>query len=191
MIPVSCEELPLEYPITTEIPVHHADYATHLAPFYDAAAERLAGHLAAGRDVALLCEGDPLFYGSFMHLYIRLRARFAVTIVPGVTGMSGCWGAAGLPITWGDDVLTVLPGTLSHAVLEAKLRASDAAVIMKIGTNFGKVRAAVDAAGLLDEAIYVERGTMDGEIVLPLREKIDGVAPYFSIVLIPGHGRQP
>ncbi|WP_158811041.1 precorrin-2 C(20)-methyltransferase [Beijerinckia sp. L45] len=191
VMPAGCAEVPMVYPVTTEIPVHHADYAACLAPFYEEQAATLAAHLDAGRDVALLCEGDPLFYGSFMHLYIRLRARFAVTIVPGISGMSGCWSAAGLPITWGDDVLTVLPGTLSADALRDKLAGSDAAVIMKLGSNFAKVRAAIDAAGLLDEAVYVERGSMQDEIVLPLRDKHDGVAPYFSIILIPGHGRRP
>ncbi len=185
------EELPLEYPVTTEVPVDDPGYAARLAPFYAEAALRIAGHLEAGRDVALLCEGDPLFYGSFMHIHARLHARFAVTIVPGVTGMSGCWGAAALPMTWGDDILTILPGTLPGEQLRAKLRASDAAVIMKIGTNFAKVRAAIEAAGRLAEAIYVERGTMEGERVLPLAEKRDDIAPYFSIILIPGNGRRP
>ncbi len=190
-MPAGCEELALTYPVTTEVPVHHRDYAACLAPFYEAAAAQVGSHLEAGRDVALLCEGDPLFYGSFMHLYVRLRERAPVTIVPGISGMSGCWSAAGLPITWGDDVLTVLPGTLPADVLQARLAGSDAAVIMKIGTNFPKIRAAVTAAGLLDEALYVERGTMEGEVVMPLRERRDEAAPYFSIILIPGHGRRP
>ena len=190
-MPRGCAELQLAYPVTTEIPVRHPDYTACLAPFYAEAAERLAENLAAGRDVALLCEGDPLFYGSFMHLYIRLRGRFAVTIVPGVSGMSGCWAAAGLPMSWGDDVLTVLPGTLSREALREKLLQSDASVVMKIGGNFAKVREAIEAAGLLDEAIYVERGTMEGEIVLPLRDKVGDDAPYFSVILVPGHGRRP
>lgn len=189
-MPDPCQELRLAYPVTTEIPVHHADYAACLAPFYAETAATLGAHLAAGRDIALLCEGDPLFYGSFMHLYVRLRERFAVTIVPGVSGMSGCWTCAGMPMSWGDDVLTVLPGTLPLETLRGKLIDSDASVIMKIGTNFPKVRAAVDAAGLMHEAVYVERGTMEGEIVTPLRDRTDETAPYFSIVLIPGHGRR-
>ena len=190
LMPPGCVEVRLPYPVTTEIPVHDEGYAASLAPFYEQSAATLAGHLSAGRDVALLCEGDPLFYGSFMHLHVRLRDRFPVTIVPGVTAMSGCWTAAGLPMSWGDDVLTILPGTLEPDALRARLSGGDASVIMKIGTNFAKVRAAVEAAGLMDEAIYVERGTMAGEVVMPLRDKTDGVAPYFSIVLLPGHGRR-
>lgn len=190
-IPDTCAVLPLAYPVTTEIPLHHDGYAACLAPFYEAAAATLARHLEAGSDVALLCEGDPLFYGSFMHLYVRLRERFGVEIIPGITGMSGCWTAACSPMTWGDDILTVLPGTLPAARLRESLAATDAAVIMKIGSNYPKVCAAVAAAGRLDEAIYVERGTMAGELVMPLRDRRDEAAPYFSIILIPGNGRRP
>ncbi len=185
------EEVPLHYPVTTELPFDHPDYVALLGAFYAQAATRLGDHLAAGRDVALLCEGDPLFYGSFMHLYIRLRQRFAAEIVPGVTGMSGCWTAAGLPMTWGDDVLTVLPGTLPFAALRERLAATDAVVVMKLGRHLPKVRAALKATGLFHRAVYVERGTMAGEIVLPLAEKADDAAPYFAIVLVPGEGRRP
>lgn len=190
-MPPACIEMPLHYPVTTEIAHETAEYNDRLAGFYDTAAQSVATHLAAGRDVALLCEGDPLFYGSFMHLHVRLRTRFAVTIVPGVTGMSGCWTAAGAPITWGDDVLTVLPGTLPLATLTARLAQSDAAVVMKLGRNFAKVRDAIHAAGLTERAIYVERGTLAEQIVTPLADKHDDVAPYFSLVLVPGCGRRP
>ncbi len=190
-IPAGAEELPLHYPVTTEIPFDHPDYAALLSSFYAEAAETLRARLAAGRDVALLCEGDPLFYGSFMHLYVRLRDRFPCAIVPGVTGMSGCWTAAGEPMTWGDDVLTVVPGTLDAAALRARLAAADAAVVMKLGRNLPKVREALAAAGLLERAVYVERGTMEAERVMPLADKPDDEAPYFSIVLVPGRGRRP
>jgi precorrin-2/cobalt-factor-2 C20-methyltransferase len=106
-------------------------------------------------------------------------------------GMAGCWAAAGAPMTWGDDVLTVLAGTLPGDVLAQRLAATDAAVIMKLGHNFPKVRAALAQAGLIDRAIYVERGTMAGEHVMPLSAKADDEAPYFSLILVPGQGRRP
>ena len=185
------EELPLLYPMTTEHAFDSPVYVEALAAFYKDAAAVIGRHLDADRDVALLSEGDPLFYGSFMHLYIRLRSRYPVTLVPGVPGMAGCWGAAAEPMTWGDDTLMVIPGTLPLGGLIERLRCCDAAVIMKLGRNFGKVRVAVQEAGLLARAIYVERGTMDNEVVLPLAEKTDDSAPYFSLVLIPGAGRRP
>ena len=190
-LPAGVAELPLHYPVTVEIPFDHPDYRAALSRFYAEASDLLGSHLAAGRDVALLCEGDPLFYGSFMHLYVRLRDRFPCTIVPGVTGMSGCWTAAGEPMAWGDDVLTVVPGTMAAGPLSACLASADAAVVMKLGRNLSKVRAALDAAGLLERAVYVERGTTAAEVVMPLRDKRDDEAPYFSVVLVPGRGRRP
>jgi precorrin-2/cobalt-factor-2 C20-methyltransferase len=187
----NAEEIPLYYPMTTEHAFDSPVYVSVLAEFYEQAVASLAGHLDAGRDVALLAEGDPLFYGSFMHLYIRLREHYPATVVPGVTGMAGCWSVAGEPMTWGDDTMSVLPGTLPHAGLVEKLQATDAAVIMKLGRNFAKVREAVAEAGMLSRAIYVERGTMADELVMPLAEKLDGKAPYFSLILIPGQGRRP
>ncbi len=188
-IPKTCEEMPLYYPMTTEIPFDHPDYIAALSAFYEDAVERLAQRLERGLDVALLAEGDPLFYGSFMHLFMRLRSRFETCIVPGVTGMAGCSAAAGAPMTWGDDVLTVLPGTLRFGDLVARLKVCDAAVVMKLGHNFEKVKAAFAEAGLADRAIYVERGTMANERIAPLSE-VTGNAPYFSLILLPGRGRR-
>lgn len=185
------EELPLHYPLTTEVDFCDPAYISALRGFYEASAAAIAAHLRAGRDVALACEGDPLFYGSFMHLYIRLKQEFAVTVIPGVTGMSGCWASAAAPMTWGDDVLTILPGTLPQDGLTEQLARSDAAVIIKVGANLKKIRDAVAAAGLFERAIYVEYGTMENETVLPLAEKRDDAAPYFSLILIPGEGRRP
>ena len=184
-------ERALVYPMTTELPPDHPDYVAQLAAFYDDAATGLADCLGQGRSVAVLSEGDPFFYGSFMHLWRRLSPRFPTEVVAGVTGMSGCWTRAGQPITWGDDVLTVLPATLPADALARGLAATDAAVVMKLGRHLPKVRAALAEAGCLDRAVYVERGTMAGERVMPLAEKPDDEAPYFSMVLVPGRGRRP
>lgn len=186
-----CEELLLAYPMTTELPFDHPDYVAALAGFYEESAARIAAHLARGRDVALLCEGDPLLYGSFMHLQSRLGERFRVEVCAGVSGMSGCFAAARQPMTWGDDVLTVLPATLPQESLTRRLAATDAAVVMKIGGNLAKLRRALNDAGLSTRAIYVERGTMAGEKIMPLTEKADDEAPYFALVLVPGQGRRP
>jgi precorrin-2/cobalt-factor-2 C20-methyltransferase len=183
-------EFPLVYPYTTERPPDHPDYAAAMREFYEASAERLAEELSAGRKVAVLAEGDPFFYGSFMHLWRRLKDRFSTEVIPGVTGMSGCWTRAGAPITWGDDVLTVLPGTLAEDELARRLSLADAAVVMKLGRHLPKVRRALAATGLLDRAIYVERGTMPDERVCPLSELPERESPYFSMVLVPGRGRR-
>ncbi len=181
----AAHELAFEYPVTTEIAFCEDGYIDAISRFYGDASATIRHLLQEGQDVALLCEGDPFFYGSFLHMYERLRGAVPIVVVPGVTGMSGCWTAAAAPIALGDDVLTVLPGTLDGHALAAKLRATDAAVIMKVGNNLPKIREALAAAGRLDDAVYVERGTMSGERVAPLSEA-NGAAPYFSIVLVPG-----
>ena len=179
-------ELPLLYPVTTEIDKDHADYGAAIAGFYEASAVAVGAHLAAGRNVAVLSEGDPLFYGSYMHLHVRLAHLHPTEVIPGVTAMSGCWSQVGVPIVQGDDVLTVLPGTLPEAELMRRLNDVDAAVIMKVGRNLPKIRRALEASGKFARAIYVERGTMANRTDMRLADKLDDIAPYFSIVLVPG-----
>ena len=184
------EELPLLYPVTTEIPRAAAAYRDAIADFYDVSAAAVSSYLDDGRDIAVLSEGDPLFYGSYMHLHVRLSHRYPTEVIPGVTGMSGCWSSAAVPITQGDDIFTVLPGTLPEVELERRLADCDAAVVMKIGRHLPKIRRACERAGCLDRAIYVERGTMTNSAVMKLTDKLDLKAPYFAIVLVPGWKEQ-
>jgi precorrin-2/cobalt-factor-2 C20-methyltransferase len=183
------ELLPLYYPVTTEIDRHHDDYKRQITAFYDASAVAVAGHLDEGRTVAVLSEGDPLFYGSYMHLHVRLAHRYPTEVIPGITAMSGCWSLAGLPIVQGDDVLSVLPGTMEEGELARRLADTEAAVIMKVGRNLPKIRRALQAAGRLAQAVYVERGTMSNGAMVKLAKRDDGEAPYFSLVLVPGWER--
>ena len=179
-------ELTFRYPVTTEIPRNTPDYCDKMRTFYDDSAAAVAAHLDAGRRVAVICEGDPLFYGSYMHLHVRLAARYPTEVVAGVTGMSGCWSAVATPIAQGNDVFTVLPGTLSENELERRLEDANCAVIMKLGRNLPKVRRALRRAGRLDRAIYVERGTTANAASMRLTAKMDDEAPYLSMVLVPG-----
>ena len=184
-------ELPLYYPVTTELPSCSAGYRDAIKNFYDGAAAAIATHLEAGRVVAVISEGDPMFYGSYMHLHARLAPRFPTEIIAGVTGMSGCWSSAAMPMAQGDDVFTVLPATLPEAELERRLAEADAAVVMKVGRHLPKLRRALKKSGRLPRAIYVERGTMAAEIMIPLAAKRDDEAPYFAVVLVPGWGERP
>ena len=184
-------EVALLYPVTTEIPRHEPAYCSEIEAFYDGCADVLAAHLDARRCVAVICEGDPLFYGSYMHLHVRLAPRYPTEVIAGVTGMSGCWSAAATPIAQGDDVFTVLPATLSESELVWRLTEADAAVVMKVGRHLPKLRRALERSGRLPRAIYVERGTMAEEKMIPLSAKPDDAAPYFAVVLVPGWDKRP
>lgn len=184
-------EFAMEYPVTTEIPLSDPRYNEILSAFYEDCVAHLKSLTASGEDVVVLCEGDPFFYGSFMHIYTRVRGDGAVQVVPAITGMSAAWTATGEPITWGDDVLTVLMGTLPQDMLTARMKEADALVVMKIGRNLPKIRAALADAGLTDRAWLVEYASMEGQTMMPLSEASDRVSPYFSIVIVHGQGRRP
>ncbi|MDD7939899.1 precorrin-2 C(20)-methyltransferase [Actinomycetospora lutea] len=172
----------LTYPVTTE---ETDDYQGRLDAFYAEAAARLAAHLDAGRDVVVIAEGDPFFYGSYMHLHKRLADRYPTEVVPGVTSVAAAAAALGRPLVERDEVLTVLPGTLPPDELAARLAATDAAAVMKLGRTFTGVRAALATSGRLDEAHYVERASTADQRTAPLADVDPASVPYFSVGLVP------
>ncbi|MEH3128592.1 MAG: precorrin-2 C(20)-methyltransferase [Mycolicibacterium neoaurum] len=176
----------LVYPVTTETTEHPGGYDGAMEDFYAESAERIAVHLRAGRNVALLAEGDPLFYSSYMHMHTRLTEQFRAVIVPGVTSVSAASAANGMPLVQGDEVLTILPGTLPGAELARRLADTDAAVIMKLGKSYSEVRQALSETGRLERAFYVERASTDQERVLAAADVDADSVPYFSIVMLPG-----
>ena len=192
MLSPGVAEYAMEYPVTTELPFASMEYNRLLGRFYDHWTESLAALTRTG-DVVVLCEGDPYFYGSFMHLYERLQrhAEIKIEVVPGITGMTGCWNATGVPMTWGDDVLTVLMGTLPEDDLVRHMQTADALVVMKTGRNLPKVRRALERARRLGDAWLVERGTMPGQRVVRMAETETADCPYFATVLVHGRGRRP
>lgn len=191
MLRADVVEYPMDYPVTTEIPFTDPRYNECLSAFYSACTAHILSLVQSGEDVVVLCEGDPFFYGSFMHLHSRLKDHAPVAVVPGITGMSGAWTASGAPITWGDDVLTVAMATLPEAELTRRIAETDALVVMKIGRHLPKLRRAIAAAGREGQAWLVEHAAQSAERVRPLAEVEDAPAPYFSIALIHGQGRRP
>lgn len=190
MLHPDVREYPMEYPVTTELHFASDEYRAVMAAFYDDWADKLA-HLADTQDVVVLCEGDPFLYGSFMHLHTRLKHRAEVQVLPAIPGMVGCWNAVGHPFTWGDDVLSVLMGTLPEEELAAHIQRSDAVAIMKTGRNLPRIRRALAVAGRLEDAWLVEKGTMPDQRIAQLKDISDDDCPYFAIVLVHGNGRRP
>ncbi|MEQ9626803.1 MAG: precorrin-2 C(20)-methyltransferase [Roseitalea porphyridii] len=155
---------------------------------YDRAAAEIGEHLAAGRDVAALCEGDPFFYGSFMYLFGRVAEKHKVEVVPGVSSLTACAAVLGAPLAARNDVLTVIPAPLPPNALSQILRDTDAAAIIKVGRHLAKVRKVLRILGLLDRARYVERATLTEQRILPLAEVAEDSAPYFSMILVHRRG---
>lgn len=178
-------EEPLVYPVTTGSTEHPEGYEGAVRDFYDEVAQRLAVHLDAGRDVVVLCEGDPLFYGSYMYTHERLSDRYRTEVVPGVTSVSAAAAAIGRPLVERDEVLTILPGTLPRRELARRLADTDAAAVLKLGRTFGSVSGAVEDAGRGPAAWYVERASTDEQRAVRLRDVDPQDVPYFSLALVP------
>lgn len=149
---------------------------------YDRYGAEIAAHLDSGRDVAVLCQGDPFFYGSFMYVFQRFADKYAVQVVPGVSSLGACAAAAGRPLASRNQVLTIVPATLAEEDLAARLKGSDSVAIVKIGRHIEKVRRVLDSLGLTAQARYVERATLAEERVLPVDRVTE--APYFSMILV-------
>jgi precorrin-2/cobalt-factor-2 C20-methyltransferase len=178
--------VPLIYPVTTEILPAHMDYEAIVSDFYGEITRVLRAHLDAGKDVAVIAEGDPFFYGSFMYIHDRLAEHYQTEVVPGVCSILGGAAVLGAPLVYRNQTLTVLSGVLSADDLKTRLAATEAAAIMKLGKNLAKVRDVIAELGLMDRALYVERATMDAQRILPLAEVDPATSPYFSLILVPG-----
>lgn len=154
-------------------------------PYYDRAAEKIAEYLTAGRDVAVLCEGEPMLYGTFMYLFQRLARRFPTEVVPGISSTLASAAMVGAPITFRDDVFSILPATLDANQLRDRLVLTDAAVIIKLGRHFTKVRTVLDELGLLHRAFYIERATQPDQRIMTVPQVNPAEVPYWSLILIP------
>jgi precorrin-2/cobalt-factor-2 C20-methyltransferase len=173
-------EIPIRMPISIDrFPVEGV---------YDEAAAELGEHLSEGRDVAVLCEGDPFVYGSFMYLFGRLADRFPVQVVPGISSLTAGAAALGAPLAAQNDVLSVIPAPLPEEELERRLADTDAAVVIKVGRHLEKLGRVLSRLGLAETARYVEYATMENQTVRPFPEAAEGKAPYFSLVLVHRRG---
>ena len=187
LIPAGAIEEELRLPGHHRHTDHPGGYAGAMAEFYEQCAARLAAHLEAGRTVVLLAEGDPLFYGSYMYMHDRLvRPRFPTEVVPGVPAFAAATAAVAAPLVRQTDVLTILPGTLPEPELARRLADTDGAIIMKLGRTFPAVRSALEQAGRLEHAVYVERASMPAERWLPVADVDPATVPYFSLIVVPG-----
>jgi precorrin-2/cobalt-factor-2 C20-methyltransferase len=169
-------ELPMYFPFNAE---------ESAQPYYDKAAQTLADHLSRGQNVAVLCEGDPFFYGTFMYLFTRLAGRFRTEVVPGVSSLMASAAVLETPLTYRNDVFMVLPATLPADVLASRLAGADAAVIIKLGKHFRQVYEVLKQMGLLMRARYIQRATMSNQHIVSLDQVDPTQVPYFSMIVIP------
>ncbi len=155
---------------------------------YDAAAAALGEELHSGHDVAVLCEGDPLCYGSFTYLLQRLE-RFPCLVIPGVSSVNAVAAVAGRPLTAGAERLAVIPATAGEDAMRQALADYDSIVIMKPGRRRPQIVALLEQTGRLDDAVYVEQATRPEQRIVDRVGELDSVpGPYFSLFLVTRRG---
>ena len=169
-------EIPMSLPFSVE---------RSAQPYYDIAAEKIAEHLNAGKDVAVLCEGEPMLYGSFIYLFNRLAGQFETEVIPGISSTFASAAMLGAPLTYRNDVLSIVPATLDAETLRDRLALADAAIIIKLGRHFTKVRIILEDLGLFSRALYIERATMPHQTIRPITEVDPAEVPYWALILLP------
>jgi precorrin-2/cobalt-factor-2 C20-methyltransferase len=169
-------EIPMSLPFSVE---------RSAQPYYDIAAAKIAEHLNLGQDVAVLCEGEPMLYGSFIYLFNRLAGQFETEVIPGISSTFASAAMLGAPLTYRNDVLSILPATLDAETLRDRLALADAAIIIKMGRHFTKVRTILEDLGLFSRALYIERATMSHQIIRPITEVEPTEVPYWALILVP------
>ncbi|MGE0257213.1 MAG: precorrin-2 C(20)-methyltransferase [Alphaproteobacteria bacterium] len=151
---------------------------------YQDAAAQIEAVLRASDDVAYLCAGDPLLYGSFAGLLAELDHGVPVAIVPGVTSITACAAAAGAVLAQRDETLSIVPATLPEEELAAALKGAEAAAVVKLGRHFPKLRRVLQRLGMLESAIYVEHAGWPSQRVAALAAVDPGAVPYFATALV-------
>ncbi|HIK33173.1 MAG TPA: precorrin-2 C(20)-methyltransferase, partial [Oscillatoriales cyanobacterium M4454_W2019_049] len=179
-IPDHCIELPLQFPFSID---------RSSQPDYDLAAEQISQQLISGKDVAVLCEGEPMLYGTFMYLFDRLSGKFTIEIVPGISSITASAAMLGVPMTYRNDILTIIPATLDEETLRDRLTITDAAVIIKLGRHFTKVRTILTELDLLNRAHYIERSTQPQQKIIPISKVDPAAVPYWSLIVISNKNR--
>jgi precorrin-2/cobalt-factor-2 C20-methyltransferase len=175
-IPEDVIEIAIDVPMKTEREPAQAAY--------DKGAAAIRAHLDEGRDVAMLCEGDPFFYGSFMYVYSRLAGEFETVVVPGVSSITACAARIGRPLAARNEVLKVLPATLEADRLREELKQAEAAAIIKVGRHFAKVRDVLAQLDLTSRAVAVEKATRDAERITRVADIEGDALPYFTTILV-------
>jgi len=170
-------ELPVVMPMSTDRSLANAAY--------DEAARAIAEQLQQGLDVVFICEGDPLFFGSFAYLLERLQDDYTTQVVPGISSVNASASALQLPLTMLKESFAVISGRHSDEHIRQTLESHDSVVIMKAGRARPRILQVLTETGRLPEANYLENIGRSNEVIL---KDVSGMSsesgPYFSLFVV-------
>ena len=175
----------LEIPVP--MPMKNDRTGANLA--YDLAAEKIRTVVSEGKSVVFLCEGDPLFFGSFSYLLDRLQEEMTCAIVPGISSVHAASSALKLPLSMLKESVAIINGRHSDEKIRQTLQQHDSVIIMKAGPYRPKILAALADTGRSDEANYLEYIGRDEQVIIDdvsqlYSEDGDDKGPYFSLFVV-------
>lgn len=170
-------ELPIVMPMSED--------RTHANAIYDKAAAEIEQAILNGKNVVFLCEGDPLFFGSFAYVLIRLQDKYTCEVVPGISSVHAAASALHVPLTMLKETFAVVSGRHEQEELVETLTKHDSVVIMKAGRSRQKIIAALRTAHRIADAQYIEYIGRDNEMIVKDVRQLDNEAgPYFSLFVV-------
>ena len=150
-----------------------------LEKYWDSASELIANYLDSGRDVAFITLGDPSIFSTFSYVQERLKDRYVVETIPGITSFTACASAVDMPLVEKNEVLTVVPKIDNR--LNEIMDYSDCVVLMKASRNTEKLEEIIKAKDKEKIIKSVENCTRENEKV------VDGFSsekPYLTTTIV-------
>ena len=161
---------------------------TGLDEFWERAADQVAAHVRADRDVAFITIGDPGLYSTFLYLYRIFRERYPdieIEIVPGVSSINAAAAAAGVPLGMGAERIAILPATYEAEELRRTISEFDTVILMKVHRVFDQVYEILKESGMERSAVFVRRvGSRRQEVVTDLASLVGKELDYLSMLIV-------
>jgi precorrin-2/cobalt-factor-2 C20-methyltransferase len=171
--------------IEIAIPMPMSTDRTAANAAYDLGAAKISEQINQGKSVVFLCEGDPLFFGSFSYLLERLSDDHNCFVVPGISSVNAAASALQQPLTLLQESFVVMSGRHTDAQLEQALNTHDSVVIMKAGRARPRILAMLDKTGRTQDANYLAYiGREDQEILTDVSKLANEAGPYFSLFVV-------
>lgn len=161
-----------------------------LMPYWERAVEEIWQYLEQGEDCAFINEGDPLLYGTFIHVFEIFRSRHpevAIEVIPGISSINAASAMALLPLATGKERVAILPTTYENNIgaLRGILESFDTVILLKVHTMFDKVLDLLEEMKLTDGCVYIQRCTAeDEEIVKDIRKLRGKKLNYLSLLIV-------
>lgn len=141
--------------------------------------------LQAGKKVAFLTLGDPMFYSTYIYVYRLLEHEaYQIETIPGVTAFCAIGSKLNYPLVEGNDILSIVPATADKEKIDKVMAVTDNVVIMKVYKNFPEIVDTLVENEMSEKAVMISRcGLPEEEIIHDLEAEKEKKVNYLSTIL--------